>query len=226
MFAAGAAGQTLSPPIAEYQGKANGVLELRNEGEVPLAVILEAHSFSSDENGDVKYRPLDPGITVEMGANSFTIPAHQVHNVFYKASCTRLPAWFAILNIMTRTTPVTKGLRINIILPHFVEIYQKSKLRKQDVRMKVLPASKAGEYALEIENLSEKLGRVEEIQVKGFEADETYGGFALFPGQSRRLSLKTGAASGRARFRIQFRDGFHLEESLRAALQGTFQTLQ
>lgn len=211
-----AAAQTLSPPIAEYRRKANGVLELRNNGDTPLATILELRGFAVDAQGNMKYVPLDPGITVELGSNSFTIPPHQAHYVFYKASSALLPAWFAIMNTMTQATPASGGMRINIVLPHLVYLYQKPKLKKQDVRVRIFPGNEAGEYGLEFENLSGKMGRVGGVDCRGFEVNQTYGGFPLFPHQTRRLSLKTGAPSDRARFRIRFEDGFRLEESVPA----------
>lgn len=213
-LAAGAEGQSLSPPIAEYRVKANGMLELRNNGDAPLAAVLELRGFSVDRQGSLRYGPLAPGVSVQLGANSFTIPPHQGHYVFYKASAMRLPAWFAIINTLAQAAPVTRGIRINIILPHFAYIYQKSKLRKDDLMVRVLPGDKSGEYALEVQNVSEKLGRVKQVQAKGFEVNSVYGGFPLFPGETRRVSLQGRNPSQRARLRIQFEDGFHLDESL------------
>lgn len=212
--AAGVAAQTLSPPIAEYRGKGSGMLELRNDGDVPLAAIVEARSFTVDRDGKLVYRPLDPRISVELGAGSFILPPHQVHYVFYKVDSTRLPVWFAIINMLTRPTPAMGGLRVNVILPHLVYVSQKSKMKKEDVQVRVLPGGTGGEYRLEIDNVSEKLGRVETVRSEGFRENQTYGGFPLFPGQVRRVVLRTGLPSGRPRFRIRFEDGFQIEEPL------------
>jgi P pilus assembly chaperone PapD len=40
---------TLSPPRAEYFGQANGTFELRNDGDRPLAVMLEVRGFTFDD---------------------------------------------------------------------------------------------------------------------------------------------------------------------------------
>src|SRR3954451_3641520 len=85
LIAISAMGQTVSPPIAEDRGKAQGMVELRNDGDVPLATILELRGFQVDEQGVLQYLALDPRINVELGANSFVIPPHQSHYVFYKA---------------------------------------------------------------------------------------------------------------------------------------------
>ena len=209
--------QGLSPPIAEYRGRANGALELRNDSDVPLAAILELRGFSLDAEGNLRYGPLNPRINVELGSNSFIIPPHQAHYVFYRATSTRLPVWFAIMNNLTRATPVAQGLRVNVILPHLVYIYQKPKFKEQDLEVRIFPGGRSGEYRLELINRSEKLTRVEAVDCKGFEVNQTYGGFPLFPGQSRSITLEAGEPSTRARFRIRFQDGLRLNRFLTAS---------
>jgi hypothetical protein len=205
----GGRGQTLSPPNAEYRVKANGMLELRNDGDVPLAAILEVSGFSIDEQGEVAFHPPDPGLKVNFGSNSFTIPPRQSHFVFYKAPAERLPAWFAIVNNLTRATPVQQGLRINIVLPHFVYIAQKQKFRKGDLQVRVVASKPAGEYRVVVTNTSQKLGRVDSVRAKGFDADASSGGIPVFPGQTRWLTLKPGRPKAKAEFRIRMKDGYH-----------------
>ncbi len=202
--------QTLSPPIGEYRNKADGMLTLSNEGDRPLAAILEVRGFTVDGDGTLRYGPIDNQINVQFGASSFLIPPHQSHYVFYKAGCARLPCWFAIINTLTQATPVSGGLRINIILPHLVYIYQRAKFKKGDVRIEALRGEQSGEYRLKFQNLSSKLERVEAVQTKGFATNETYDGFPLFPEQTRWLVVKTGVASKKATFRIRFGGGLHL----------------
>jgi hypothetical protein len=211
ILASGACGQSLSPPFAEYRKKADGMFTLRNDGDVPLATILELRSFAVGREGTLRYAPLDPRIGVQYGASSFVIPPHQTHYVFYKAACTQLPCWFAIMNTLTRAAPVKGGLRINIILPHFVYVYQRAKLKQGDVRVVALRGDEPSEYRLKFSNLSNKLERVEAVQAKGFADSQTYGGFPLFPEQTRWMVVKPGAASGKAEFRIQFEGGLQLK---------------
>jgi hypothetical protein len=211
LVAMGGRGQTLSPPIAEYRQKANGMLTLGNNGDTPLVAILEIQSFSVDNEGNVKYSPADPKVNVQLGSNSFTIPPHQVHYVFYKASCAQAPCWFAVVNTLTQPTRVNSGLRINIILPHLVYVYQKAKLKKNDLRVEVSSADKAGRYELKFTNLSGKLERVETIQFKGFRARGTVGGFPLFPGGTRSVTLDTGLPAKKPLFQIHFGGGLRLD---------------
>jgi hypothetical protein len=211
ILANAARGQTLSPPYAEYRKKVDGMFTLRNDGEVPLATILELRSFALDSKGNISYTALDRRIHVQFGANSFVIPPHESHYVFYKATCEELPCWFAIINTLTHATPVKGGLRINIILPHFVYVSQRAKFKKGDVRIEALRGDRAGEYRLKFINLSHKLERVETVQAKGFASDKTYGGFPLFPEQTRWLVVEEGAPSRKAEFRIRFEGGLHLK---------------
>ncbi|MCU1260060.1 MAG: hypothetical protein JWO80_2945 [Bryobacterales bacterium] len=214
---ASAYAQTLSPPIAEYRGKANGVLELRNDGDTPLAVILELKGFSVNEDLDLRFGPIDPAIKVELGASSFVISPHQTHYVFYKASARSLPAWFIINNTLTPAKSVDQGVRINFILPHLVYVYQKQKLRREDVLVRVFSTVEAGEYRLEFENTSSKLGRIRGIYAKGFSHEAEHGGFPLFPRETRQILVKAGEATGHAHFQIQFEDGFRLDEKPRSS---------
>jgi hypothetical protein len=212
MVIAPAFAQTLSPPIAEYREKVNGFLELRNDGNTPLAAILEVRGFSVDKDLDLRFGPIDPDVQVELGGSSFVIPPHQTHYVFYKVSARSLPAWFIINNTLTQAKPVDQGVRISFVLPHLVYVYQKRKLRKEDVLVRVFPAQKAGDYVVEFENTSEKLGRIQSIHAKDFSREGEHGGFPLFPNETRRVVMTAGETSARSYFRVQFDDGFHVDE--------------
>ena len=119
------------------------------------------------------------------------IPPHQTHYVFYKASTRNLPAWFIINNTLTQAKPVDQGVRINLILPHLVYVYQKERLRRGDVKVSVFPTTEAGVYMVEFENTSPKLGRIRGIQAKAiFPARREHGGFPLLPRETRHILLK------------------------------------
>lgn len=205
-----ALGQTLSPPIAEYRKKANGEFTLSNEGDFPLAAIMEVRDFSVGQHGAVAYGGPSPGVTVRFGSSSFVIPPHQAHYVFYSATCKETPCWFAVMNTLTRASPIQGGLRINIILPYLVYIYQKAKMKKKDVRVSVERADPDGSYRLTIQNLTAKLGRVDTIESEGFATESSYGSFPLFPRESRELLINPKGPSKRPRFRINFEDGLRL----------------
>ena len=98
VLAISAVGQTVSPPIAEYRGKASGMVEFRNDGDFPLVAILEVKGFVVNEQGTLLYTALDPKINVEFGASSFVIPPHESHFVFYKTKSELPSYWFAFLD--------------------------------------------------------------------------------------------------------------------------------
>lgn len=184
--------QSIAPPIAEYRtAKIDGMFELQNGNDYPMAVVLETKSFAVDDHGVVIYRSLDPGIHVSMGASSFVINAHDSRMVFYKALVPSLPASFSIVPTLSKASATT-GMRINYMLPHMIYAYQKDKLQKADVRVTI------DEGVLRIQNLSQKLGRVKSVAA----ATGPMGGFPLFPGQTRVVQIEKG------KVHVTFGDGF------------------
>jgi hypothetical protein len=203
--------QTILPPIAEYRVKGGGMVELRNDGDVPLAVIVEVKGFTVDEDGRMAYVELDPAVRVALGASSFVIPPRQSHMVFYKVQGPTPPYWFAILATFTKAVPLKNEMRVNIILPHIVYVYQKQALKKQDVQLALAAGAQAGQYRLEVRNLSPKASRVETIECKGFEKPVELGGMPLFPAKPRFLDLDTGATARDPRCKVSFEEGFSME---------------
>jgi len=184
--------QSIAPPIAEYRGaKIDGMFELQNGNDYPMAVVLETKSFTVNDHGVVVYRPLAPGVLVSMGASSFVINAHDSRMVFYKAIVPSLPSSFSIIPTMSKAA-ASKGMRINYMLPHMIYAYQKERLEKADVRVSVDGG------VLRVENLSQKLGRVKSIEA----ANGPRGGFPLFPGQTRAVEIEKG------KVHVTFGDGF------------------
>jgi hypothetical protein len=206
--------QTVAPPIAEYRNKAQGMFELRNDGDVPLAAILEVHGFNVDQSGTLLYEPLDSHIKVELGGNSFVIPPHQSHYVFYKATSTSSSAWFTILSTLTKAASAPNQMRINFVLPHVVYLYQKQKLKKDDITAHVSAGAEPGQYVVELENHSEKLGRVESVTGRGFEKPVEMGGFPIFPGKKRQVILDGGNTKSTPNVKVSFEDGFSLDVPL------------
>jgi hypothetical protein len=186
------AAQSIAPPIAEFRGtRADGMFEIRNTSSFTMAVVLETRSFEVDGHGQVLYRPLDPGISIRMGASSFVLRPHDSRMIFYKATFPSAPASFSIIPTMTKAG-VLEGVRINYILPHMIYVYQKEKLQRDDVRVDV------ADGVLRVRNLSRKLARVEAVQA----SKQDLGGFPLFPGQTREMPITGNNAS------VAFEDGF------------------
>ena len=187
--------QSVAPPIAEYRGaKADGMFTIENGADYPMAVVLETKSFSVDDHGQVQYRKLDPGIEIKMGASSFVLGAHDSRMIFYKATCPSAPASISIVPTMTKAGAIN-GVRINFILPHMIYLYQKEKLQQSDIKVQL------ADGVLRIQNLSDKLGRVQGVQA----SKQDLGGFPLFPGQTRQVPM-TGE-----RARVTFEDGFKVD---------------
>jgi hypothetical protein len=187
------------------------MFELRNDGDTPLAAILEVQGFEVDQDGNLKYKAVDTDLNVVMGSNSFIIPPHQTHMVFYKALSKKPQAWFTILSTLTKAATNRQQMRINFVLPHVVYLYQKQKLKKEDVAVSVTPGSKPGEFQLEFQNRTDKLSRVESVNWRGFEKNGESGGFPVFPKAKRFVRFQAGSPSSDANVKVSFEDGFSVQ---------------
>ncbi|MGZ8397936.1 MAG: hypothetical protein ACXWWN_02750 [Gemmatimonadales bacterium] len=185
--AAPAAAQSVSPPIAEYQGRARSSFQLHNGSLFPLTVVLEVRGFRVTEAGEVVDEVLDTTrVHVKLSAMSFRIPARGSYRVFYEATGDSLPAWFNILSAMTGAK-TESGLNVRLLLPHVVYLNQKHPLKKDEVVVRVLefdPASKKAR--VQLENLGPNLGRVLQVNATdGHTTSQPTGGFPLFPRRRR-----------------------------------------
>ena len=78
-------GQSVSPPLAEYQERARSSFLLQNASIFPLTVVLEVRGFRITERGEVEDVPLDTTrIHVKLTEMSFRIPPRGTRTVFYK----------------------------------------------------------------------------------------------------------------------------------------------
>lgn len=188
-------GQGIAPPIMESRGgnKVDGMFEIQNNTDYSMATMLESKSFTVDDGG-LKFRPLDADVQVKLGSNSFVLKAHDSRMVFYKATFPAAPVSFCIVTSMTKAGAL-EGVRINYVFPHIVYAYQKEKLKRSDVKLDLENG------LLRVQNLSQKLGRVEAVQV----ANEEMRGFPLYPGQTRLVPVKDRKIS------VRFEDGFTVE---------------
>jgi hypothetical protein len=189
-------GQSVSPPIAEYQERARSSFRLDNASLFPLTVVLELRGFRVTQEGEVVDVPLDTSrIKVKLSEMSFRIPARGSHRVFYEASSDSLPAWFNILSAMTGTR-TESGLNVRLLLPHVVYLNQKQGLRKDQVAVRALELDTAGKKArIQLENLGPNLGRVLQVSVSDDGSPtQLGGGFPLFP-RSRRWTEVAWAGS-------------------------------
>lgn len=196
LLSTGLLAQGIAPPIAEYRGdKVDGVFEIQNTADYSMAVMLVTKSFDVDEHGQVRYRPLDKDIKIKMGSSSFVLRPHDSRMIFYKASFPVSPASFSIIATMTRVEAL-EGIRVSFVFPHMIYVYQKAKLDRSDIRIEL------ADGVLHVRNLSQKLGRVEEVQA----SKQELGGFPIYPGQTRDV-----VATGATKATVKFEDGFKIE---------------
>src|SRR5882762_9068481 len=88
--------QTVSPAIVEYVDKANSRFLVYNGSDIPVTVVLDAHSFSVDTSGKAVFRKLDAGLHVQLSTTSFRLAPKETYYVFYKATSETYPNWFCI----------------------------------------------------------------------------------------------------------------------------------
>lgn len=202
----GAAAQSVSPPIAEYQERARSSFQLHNASIFPLTAVLEVRGFSITEQGEVIDVPLDTGrIHVKLSDMSFRIPPRGSRTVFYEATGDSLPAWFNILSALTGSRTET-GLNVRILLPHVVYLNQKQALRKEEVAIRRFEIDRAAQKArVQLENLGPHLGRVHQLSVADDgDASQTAGGFPLMPHSRRWVEVEWQRAAPPSRLTLRF----------------------
>ena len=185
------AGQSVSPPIAEYQEKARSSFQLQNGSLFPLTVVLEVRGFQVTEAGEVIDTPLDTNrVHVKLSAMSFRIPPRGSYRVFYEATGDTLPAWFNILSAMSGAR-TDNGLNVRLLLPHVVYLNQKQPLTKNQVAIRAFQLDSGGrKVRVQLENLGPNLGRVLQVNVKNDRTNsDPAGGFPLFPRSRRWVEL-------------------------------------
>jgi hypothetical protein len=199
-------GQSVSPPIAEYQERARSSFQLQNASIFPITVVLEVRGFSINERGEVKDVPLDTSrIHVKLSEMSFRLPPRGTHTVFYEATSDSLPAWFNILSAMTGMR-TESGLNVRILLPHVVYLNQKQPLRREEVAIHRLEFDTAGKKArVQLENLGPHLGRVHQLTLgDGRGPNQPAGGFPLMPRSRRWVEVDWDRATPPTRLMVRF----------------------
>jgi len=157
-----ALGQTISPLVAEYLEKADGSFAIRNDTTLPFTLVLEARSFSVDENGDSVFRPLDSEISLQLSAKSFRVLPHRSYTVFYKASAPHVPAWFSLYASITGLRPVRPGIQLVLKLPHTVYLVGRTPVTYDAVVVSDARASRESKTViLSLENHSAQYTRVQ-----------------------------------------------------------------
>jgi hypothetical protein len=185
------AAQTVRPVIDELGNPGKGRIEYVNDSDTPLNVVLQAKSFSVDEQGQISYRPLDEGVHLKLSATSFRIQPQQTYYIFYEANANVSPSWFVIYALFSGFPFRTReGMSVQLQLPHTVYLLPKQGLDKSDVHIshaKFEPESK--QVVLEVENTGDNFGRVLQTQIGYSHKKEEAPGFPIFPHSRRILQL-------------------------------------
>jgi hypothetical protein len=190
-FARLAPAQTISPVIVEYTDKAEGRFQLYNDGDIPLTVVVEPHSFTVDSTGMATFRKLDPGLHVQLSTTSFRLAPKQTYYVFYKATTETYPNWFTIYATVTGPTTAT-GLKLALELPHTVYLLGHKSLEESKITWNKAELTVQGgkrRITAEVENHGSDYGRVEQVEVISTSGKQTFAGFPLFPGQRRDIEF-------------------------------------
>jgi hypothetical protein len=200
------AGQSVSPPIAEYQERARASFQLHNGSLFPLTVVLEARGFRVTEQGEVLDQALDTSrVHVKLSAMSFRIPPRGSYRVFYEANGDSLPAWFNILSAMSGAR-TESGLNVRLLLPHVVYLNQKQPLKKHEVAIRRLEYDAVSKKArVQLENLGPHLGRVLQVNITdGHTSGGPSGGFPLFPRSRRWAEVSWDSEAPPTRLTVRF----------------------
>ena len=142
--AGSASAQTLSPIVQEYGKKANGSFLLQNNTVQPLAVTIEAYSFSVDAKGK-HVRPLDSTVEVKLSETSARLGPKETHEIDYAIRCQSFPCLVEFLNGMvvghTQGDKDHPVFQVRLVLEHVVYVCEK---RQKSCRASVLAAAGYG----------------------------------------------------------------------------------
>jgi hypothetical protein len=189
IFPSPASAQTVSPIIVEATGKVSGKFELTNDTLQPMAVVLEPKSFDLGPDGLGVFRPLDAGIHLQLSNTSFILQPKESYYVFYKASADKVPAWFTVYAVF-ESIQKGPGLKVRIMLPHTVYLYQKKPLGRDAIRVNQAIYDKRHDKIIcDLENSSLSLIRASSTHGVGNKADVVSGGFPLLPNSPRHLEI-------------------------------------
>jgi hypothetical protein len=132
-FSLAVSAQTVSPVIAECGKKCRGEFSITNNGLMPMAVTVEARSFSMDTLGHATNRPLDPTVDLKLEEGSARIAPKGTHTFGYQLKCSVPFCSVALLSSMVvGRTP--QGILVRVQLAHTIYACEKQKGCRKKVR--------------------------------------------------------------------------------------------
>jgi hypothetical protein len=132
-FGPSVSAQTVSPIIVECGKKCSGEFSITNNGLTPLAVSVEARSFSLDTLGHARNRPLDAGVDLKLEEGSARISPKGTHTFAYQLKCAVPPCSVALLSSMV-VGHTAEGILVRVQLAHTVYSCEKQKDCRKQVR--------------------------------------------------------------------------------------------
>ena len=132
-FGLAVSAQTVSPIIVECGKKCRGEFSITNNGLTPLAVSVEARSFSLDTLGHATNRPLDPSVDLKLEEGSARISPKGTHTFAYQLKCSVPPCSVALLSSMV-VGHTAEGILVRVQLAHTVYACEKQKDCRKQVR--------------------------------------------------------------------------------------------
>ena len=132
-FSLGVSAQTVSPLIVECGKKCRGEFSITNNGLTPLAVTVEARSFSLDAVGRATNRPLDPTVDLKLEEGSARIAPKGVHTFTYQLNCAT-PSCSVVLLSSMAVGHTAEGILVRVQLAHTIYACEKQKNCRKKVR--------------------------------------------------------------------------------------------
>src|ERR1700720_1647974 len=133
LFGLTVSAQTVSPIIVECGKKCRSEFSITNNGLTPLAVTVEARSFSLDTLGHATNRPLDPTVALKLEEGSARIAPKGTHTFGYQLKCSVPFCSVALLSSMVvGRTP--QGILVRVQLAHTIYACEKQKGCRKKVR--------------------------------------------------------------------------------------------
>lgn len=205
------AAQSISPPVVEYTERASSSFQVTNNTITPLVVVLDVRGFVVNERGVLADVPLDTTkVKVQLSEMSFRLPPRATRTIFYDAKASGAPAWFQVMATFTGAR-AANGLNLRIELPHVVYLNQRATLARNDVVVRSARYDAAGKVVkVEFENVSERLGRVQELVARAADLSEPGGAMPLFPRSRRQATFRWTADAPPTAITARF-DGFVIE---------------
>jgi hypothetical protein len=133
LFGLSVCAQTVSPVIVECGKKCNGAFSVTNNGLTPLAVTVEARSFSLSTEGHATYRTLDATADLKLDEGSARIAPKGTHTFSYRLKCSALPCSVTLLSSMV-VGHTADGIWVRVQLPHTVYACEKQRACRKSVR--------------------------------------------------------------------------------------------